>query len=168
MPLIGKLMTEMGQTVKNAANSHTLDQDLAAESRTPSQPFIFFETPRLDSLYHLREDLGNNVVFRVSVYVLAGWSITIFTFCAVITAVPWYNVGLNLGATLPFATWFLWSSFLEAGHISIIILRPITRLVRTGYRYCQRTMEFWRQTKLMQERQGDVPLLEYTSFRAAH
>jgi hypothetical protein len=158
MPLTGNFMTEVGQTVKNAANSHTVDQALTAESRTPSQPFIFFETPRPDSLYRPGEDLENNVVFRVSVYILAGWSITIFIFCAVITAVPWYDVGLNLGATVPYATWFLWSSFLEAGHIFIIILRLVTRLFRTGYRYCQRTTEFERQTKLTQERQGSVSI----------
>lgn len=113
----------MGQRVKNAAHSHTPDQDFAAELPTATQPFTFYETPMSDNPYRPGEDLGNNVVFRVSVYILAGWSISIFIFCAVITAVPWYDVGLNLGATLPYATWFLWSSLLEAGHIFIIILR---------------------------------------------
>lgn len=152
MPLTRNIMTEVGRIVRRNANSHTLDQGLAAESPNLSQPFIFFETSRPDSLYRPGEDLGNNVVFRVSVYILACWSIVIFIFCAVITAVPWYDVSLNLGGTLPYATWFLWSSFLEAGHIFIIFWRLATRLLRTGYQYCRRKMEFWRQTKLLWER----------------
>jgi hypothetical protein len=67
----------------------------------PERTVAFLRDTRPDSLYHPGEDLGNNVAFRVSVYFLAGWSITIFIFCAVITAVPWYSVDFNLGATLP-------------------------------------------------------------------
>ena len=131
MSLTGEFITEVRQTDENGANSHTLDQALAAGSPTPGQPFIFFETPRPGSHYRRGEDLGNNMAFRVSVYILVGWSITIFIFCAVITAVPWYDVRLELGATLPYATWFLWSSSLEVGHIFVIILRLVTFLFRT-------------------------------------
>lgn len=154
------IITETEPT-DNTTHPQTLDLESHAESTTPSHPFIFFQTPGPDSPL---EDLHNNEVFRVSVYILAGWSISTFIFCAIITAVPWYNVTLNLGAMIPFATWFSWSTLLETGHIFIIILRLISGAFKNGYQYFRRKMGFWIPAKVVtQEQQGDAPLLKYRS-----
>jgi hypothetical protein len=66
--------------------------------------------------------------FRVSIIILSLLSFISFILVAVITAVPWYTSAWNLGATVPFATLFVWAFLFEACHVFLYLFVKYWRL----------------------------------------
>jgi hypothetical protein len=56
---------------------------------------------------------------------------------AVITAVPWYTFAWNLGATVPFATLFVWAILFEVCHVCYNFALCIGGWIAAAY-------NFWR------------------------
>jgi hypothetical protein len=75
--------------------------------------------------------------FRVSIIILSLWSFISFILVAVITAVPWYVFAWNLGATVPFATLFVWEILFEVCHVCYTFALKISGWIAATY-------NFWR------------------------
>lgn len=139
------------------ANNVTSARPQGPEASTPNHSSLTFDTFRPNTPFNIEDEFAkHNRAFRLSIYALAAWSISVFIFVAVITAVPWYNFAFQLASILPFASWFIWSALLEFGHILLIIVRLACRLLWIWH-LSLRTI--WRFKKGVKERPEDVSLL---------
>jgi hypothetical protein len=70
---------------------------------------------------------------------------------AVITAVPWYTFAWNLGATVPFATLFVWGILFEVCHVCYTLIAATYNLwrylVAAVYRFSGRILIKLRKRK---------------------
>jgi hypothetical protein len=83
------------------------------------------------------QEFSNNRAFRVSIIILSLLRFVSFILVAVITAVPWYIFAWNLGATVPFATLFVWAILLEVCHVCYTFALRIGGWIAAAY-------NFWR------------------------
>ena len=83
------------------------------------------------------QEFSNNRAFRVSIIILSLLSFISFILVAVITAVPWYIFAWNLGATVPFATLFVWAILFEVCHVCYTFALRIGGWIAAAY-------NFWR------------------------
>jgi hypothetical protein len=103
--------------------------------------------------------------FRVSSIILSLLSFISFILVAVITAVPWYTFAWNLGATVPFATLFVWAILFEVCHVFYTFLSSIGGWIAAAYNFWRYLVDIAYPSLIMLRKRRGRPHQEQISPR---